>query len=61
MINSCLYKATVMHHRLSPKEHRFHYDIFMFYLDLDEIDQAFAGLEVEGARYPEHMMKLVGR
>jgi DUF1365 family protein len=38
MINSCLYKATVMHHRLSPKEHRFHYDIFMFYLDLDEID-----------------------
>jgi DUF1365 family protein len=27
-----------MHHRLSPKEHRFHYDIFMFYLDLDEID-----------------------
>jgi DUF1365 family protein len=27
-----------MHHRLSPKEHRFHYSIFMFYLDLDEID-----------------------
>jgi len=37
-INSCLYKALVMHHRLSPKEHRFHYEIFMFYLDLDEID-----------------------
>ncbi|WP_214073621.1 DUF1365 domain-containing protein [Mucilaginibacter sp. dw_454] len=37
-MNSCLYKATVMHHRLSPKEHRFHYDVFMFYLDLDEID-----------------------
>ena len=27
-----------MHHRLAPKVHRFHYDIFMFYLDLDEID-----------------------
>ncbi|MFD2144357.1 DUF1365 domain-containing protein [Mucilaginibacter antarcticus] len=38
MINSCLYKATVMHHRFSPKVHRFNYDVFMFYLDLDEID-----------------------
>ena len=37
-INSCLYKARVMHNRLAPKVHSFHYDIFMFYLDLDEID-----------------------
>jgi len=37
-INSCLYKANVMHHRFAPKVHSFHYDIFMFYLDLDEID-----------------------
>ncbi|MGZ3757954.1 MAG: DUF1365 domain-containing protein [Mucilaginibacter sp.] len=37
-INSCLYKARVMHHRLAPKQHRFHYEVFMFYLDLDEID-----------------------
>ncbi len=37
-INSCLYKARVMHNRLAPKVHRFHYDVFMFYLDLDEID-----------------------
>ena len=37
-INSCLYKATVMHHRLAPRVHRFHYSVFMFYLDLDEID-----------------------
>jgi DUF1365 family protein len=36
--NSCLYKARVMHHRLEPKKHSFHYNIFMFYLDLDEID-----------------------
>src|SRR6202165_3370219 len=35
--NSCLYKAKVMHHRLAPKDHRFHYNVFMFYLDLDEI------------------------
>jgi DUF1365 family protein len=40
-INSCLYKAKVMHHRLAPKAHRFHYNVFMFYLDLDEVD-AFA-------------------
>jgi DUF1365 family protein len=37
-MNSCLYKAKVMHHRLAPKVHNFHYEIFMFYLDLDEID-----------------------
>lgn len=38
LLNSCLYKARVMHNRLAPKIHRFHYDVFMFYLDLDEID-----------------------
>lgn len=37
-MNSSLYKATVMHNRLKPKAHRFHYKVFMFYLDLDEID-----------------------
>ncbi|MES2110517.1 MAG: DUF1365 domain-containing protein, partial [Bacteroidota bacterium] len=38
MLNSCLYKARVMHNRFAPKQNRFHYDVFMFYLDLDEID-----------------------
>jgi uncharacterized protein len=37
-MNSCLYKCTVMHNRLEPKKNRFHYSVFMFYLDLDEID-----------------------
>lgn len=27
-----------MHHRLAPKKHSFWYNIFMFYLDLDEIE-----------------------
>jgi DUF1365 family protein len=27
-----------MHHRFAPKVHRFKYEIFLFYLDLDEID-----------------------
>lgn len=38
-MNSCLYKAQVMHNRMKPKSHRFHYHVFMFYLDLDELDQ----------------------
>lgn len=37
-MNSCLYKARVMHHRSSPKEHMFSYSLFMFYVDLDELD-----------------------
>lgn len=37
-MNSCLYKATVMHHRLAPKKHRFHYNVFMFYIDLNELE-----------------------
>ncbi|MFO1518276.1 MAG: DUF1365 domain-containing protein [bacterium] len=35
---SCLYECEVMHHRLKPKKHRFRYRIFLFYLDLDEVD-----------------------
>jgi uncharacterized protein len=36
---SALYECDVMHHRLEPKEHHFRYRIFMFALDLDEIDE----------------------
>lgn len=36
--NSCLYTAKVMHKRTKPIERMFHYKVFMFYLDLDEID-----------------------
>jgi DUF1365 family protein len=35
---SCLYECRVMHHRFSPKVHRFDYRIFMFGIDLDELD-----------------------
>lgn len=27
-----------MHNRLKPRSHRFHYSVFMFYIDLDELD-----------------------
>lgn len=37
-MNSCLFECRVMHHRLSPKVHHFRHRIFMFALDLDELD-----------------------
>ncbi len=37
-MNSCFYECSVMHHRFIPKVHRFQHNIFMFYLDLDELD-----------------------
>ncbi len=36
--HSSLYRVKVMHQRLSPRKHRFVTDLFMFYLDLEEID-----------------------
>jgi uncharacterized protein len=39
-LRSCIYECTVMHHRLVPRRHEFRYRIFMFALDLDEIDAA---------------------
>ena len=38
MFNSSIYSAKVMHHRLAPKKHSFWYNIYLFYIDLDEID-----------------------
>ncbi len=38
-MNSCLYDCEVMHHRLKPKRHRLVHSTFMFYLDLDELDE----------------------
>jgi uncharacterized protein len=37
-MKSYLYRATVMHNRSEPKKHRFHYNVFMFCLDLDSLD-----------------------
>ncbi|MGH8046372.1 MAG: DUF1365 domain-containing protein, partial [Chthoniobacterales bacterium] len=37
-MNSALYECTVMHRRLQPKQHEFTYRIFLFWLDLDELD-----------------------
>jgi len=37
-VNSCLYECHIMHERFSPRSHRFLYRIFLFALDLDELD-----------------------
>ncbi|MEO6302036.1 MAG: DUF1365 domain-containing protein [Bacteroidia bacterium] len=37
-MNSCLYRCLVMHNRTKPVSHRFHYNVFLFYIDLDEIE-----------------------
>ena len=37
-MNSCLYECHVMHARFSPRQHRFLYRIFLFALDLDELE-----------------------
>lgn len=35
---SAIYRGKVRHRRFSPKHHAFGYDVFMFYLDLDELN-----------------------
>ena len=37
-MNSCLYQCQIVHHRFLPKANRFVYRIFLFALDLDELD-----------------------
>jgi DUF1365 family protein len=37
-MRSSLYECQVMHHRFAPKAHRFSYNIFLFGIDLDELD-----------------------
>jgi aryl-alcohol dehydrogenase-like predicted oxidoreductase len=36
-------------------------DVELTRADLDAIEEAFAGVKAQGARYPEHMLKIVGR
>ena len=37
-LRSRLYECRVMHHRLSPKEHRFEHGLFLACVDLDELE-----------------------
>ncbi|MFZ1327159.1 MAG: DUF1365 domain-containing protein [Candidatus Contendobacter sp.] len=51
-MNSSLYVGQVRHRRFSPRRHEFRYPLFMVYLDLAELDAAFAGRWLWSARRP---------
>jgi DUF1365 family protein len=46
VVNSCIYECNVMHARFAPKAHRFAYRIFLFALDLDELDTLHRSLRL---------------
>lgn len=43
ILSSAIYKGLVSHQRFSPKAHGFKYQVFMMYLDLDELPSLFNG------------------
>jgi DUF1365 family protein len=42
-MKSAVYQGRVRHRRFEPVDNRFAYDVFMLWLDLDELDEVFAG------------------
>lgn len=42
VIHSAIYDGTVRHRRYKPKSHDFSYNVFMVYLDLNELDEVFS-------------------
>ena len=51
-MKSCLYTGWVRHRRHAPRPHAFRYPLFMVYLDLAELERAFAGRWLWSARRP---------
>lgn len=43
LLNSAIYRGQLRHRRFRPKAHDFTYNVFMMYLDLDELDTVFSG------------------
>ncbi len=41
-MHSSIYQGYLRHRRFRPHQHKFTYQVFMMYLDLDELDQVFA-------------------
>ena len=62
-MNSCLYECEIMHLRTKPKKHKLIHKIFMFYVDLDELDVlhqnvgmiSYNRLNVYGFRDSDHI------
>lgn len=50
-MNSAVFTGVVRHRRLRPVPHNFRFRLFMMYLDLDEIPQAFDGRWLWSARH----------
>lgn len=44
-MTAALYVGETVHHRLSPKPHRFRYRLFQLLFDIDRIDEDIAGLK----------------
>ena len=44
MLNSAIYRGWVNHQRLKPKPHGFRYQVFMMYLDLNELPSLFSNM-----------------
>jgi len=51
-MKSAFYDCSVMHQRLVPKRHRLEHRIFMFYLDLDELDAVSRKLRLFAVNRP---------
>jgi DUF1365 family protein len=51
-MHSCLYEGRVRHRRFEPKAHTFTYPVVYVYLDLDELNQVFAGRWLWSTTHP---------
>jgi len=51
-MKAALYTGTVWHARYAPKPHAFRYRLFMTWLDLDRLDEIFAGRLAWSHRFP---------
>ncbi len=51
-MKSALYTGTVWHARYGPRPHAFRYRLFMTWLDLDHLDEAFSGRVAWSHRFP---------
>ena len=49
---AALYTGTVWHARHTPRHHAFRYRLFMAWLDLDHLDDAFSGRLCWSHRFP---------
>ena len=51
-MSAALYSGIVWHTRHTPKRHDFRYNLFMVMLDLDQLDETFAGRLAWSHRFP---------